>query len=111
MRPSISAFTTQGQRPLAALHYEHESLDAEGRLGWVQPVGRQPAPATAMDTAEYGVGALLLAAEQMAELAEMIHEGAMVFLRREYTLLVMFIIVLRDGLHRTDFGTLPTLVA
>ena len=44
-------------------------VDGSGRLGWVQPIGRAPAAATAADTAEYGAGAFLLAAEQMAMLA------------------------------------------
>ena len=44
-------------------------IDATGRVGWVQPVGREPGPARAGDSTEYGAGAVLLAAEQVLRLA------------------------------------------
>jgi rhamnogalacturonyl hydrolase YesR len=39
-----------------------------GLVGYVQPVGAAPGPATATSTAPYGVGALLLAGSEMARL-------------------------------------------
>ena len=44
-------------------------VDGSGRLGWVQPVGREPGPARATDSTEFGSGAMLLAAEQVLRLA------------------------------------------
>jgi rhamnogalacturonyl hydrolase YesR len=44
-------------------------VNAEGRLGRVQKVAGAPGPSRPEDTHEYAVGALLLAGEQMAELA------------------------------------------
>ena len=41
----------------------------DGRLGYVQPVGDRPAPATAQSTHEYATGAFLLAGSEMARLA------------------------------------------
>jgi rhamnogalacturonyl hydrolase YesR len=40
-------------------------ISAEGRIGWIQPVGGAPAAVRSEDSAEFGSGALLLAAEQM----------------------------------------------
>ena len=44
-------------------------VNAEGRLGSVQKVAGSPGPSRPEDTQEYAVGALLLAGEQMTELA------------------------------------------
>lgn len=44
------------------------AVDDSGMLGYVQPVGAAPAPATATSTAEYGVGAFLLAGSEVAKL-------------------------------------------
>jgi rhamnogalacturonyl hydrolase YesR len=44
------------------------AVDADGRLGWVQPVGAAPGPSTAGDTFPYGVGLFLLAASEVAQL-------------------------------------------
>ena len=41
------------------------AVDDDGKLGWVQPVGAAPDTVLASDTQLYGVGAFLLAAEQM----------------------------------------------
>ena len=43
-------------------------IDPAGKVGWVQPVGEAPAATRAEDWAEFGAGALLLAAEQMLPL-------------------------------------------
>ena len=43
-------------------------VDAEGKLGFVQPVGAEPRPATADMTHEYAVGAFLLAGSEMHRL-------------------------------------------
>jgi rhamnogalacturonyl hydrolase YesR len=43
-------------------------VDTNGRLGYVQNVGSAPAAATATETHPYGVGAFLLAAEQIMKL-------------------------------------------
>ena len=45
------------------------AVDPDGRLGWVQLVGREPAYVFKQNTHEYGTGAFLLAAEQMLRLA------------------------------------------
>jgi len=44
------------------------AVDANGRLGYVQNVGSAPAAATANETHPYGVGAFLLAGEQIIKL-------------------------------------------
>jgi len=44
--------------------------DKQGRLGYVQPVGGDPRPATAEMTHEYAMGLLLLAGEEMIKLVE-----------------------------------------
>jgi len=44
------------------------AVDANGRLGYVQNVGAAPAAATATETHPYGVGAFLLAGEQIIKL-------------------------------------------
>jgi rhamnogalacturonyl hydrolase YesR len=41
------------------------AVNGQGRLGWVQPPGAQPAPARRSETFPYGSGALLLAGSQM----------------------------------------------
>ncbi len=46
----------------------HVHLD--GKLGFVQPVGAAPEPATADETHEYATGLLLLAGEEMVKLVE-----------------------------------------
>jgi rhamnogalacturonyl hydrolase YesR len=43
-------------------------VDANGMVGYVQPVGAAPGVATATDTAPYGVGGFLLAGSEMARL-------------------------------------------
>ncbi|MEV7555294.1 glycoside hydrolase family 88 protein [Amycolatopsis sp. NPDC089917] len=45
-----------------------KALRADGFLGYVQPVASGPGPARAGDTAAYGVGAFLIAGQQMARL-------------------------------------------
>lgn len=42
------------------------AVDADGRLGWVQPIGADPKAITADMTEVYGPGAMLLAAKQVA---------------------------------------------
>lgn len=42
-----------------------KSIQTEGMLGYVQPIGWQPAPATASSTAIFGVGSFLLAGTEM----------------------------------------------
>ncbi len=41
------------------------AIQPDGMLGYVQPIGWQPAPATAKSTAIFGVGAFLLAGSEM----------------------------------------------
>ncbi len=45
-------------------------VDANGKLGYVQPVGASPKPATPDMTHEYAMGLLLLAGEEMVKLLE-----------------------------------------
>ncbi len=45
-------------------------VDADGKLGYVQPVGASPKPATAEMTHEYAMGLFLLAGEQMLKLID-----------------------------------------
>ncbi|SDY87267.1 Glycosyl Hydrolase Family 88 [Amycolatopsis xylanica] len=45
-----------------------KALQANGKLGYVQPVGSKPGPAKPDGTAAYGVGAFLLAGQQVAKL-------------------------------------------
>src|SRR5204862_157176 len=40
-------------------------VDAQGRLGYVQPVGARPGPAAVTDTNDYATGALMLAGAEM----------------------------------------------
>ncbi|WP_290060018.1 glycoside hydrolase family 88 protein [Amycolatopsis solani] len=44
------------------------ALQADGKVGYVQPVGDRPATARQTDTAAYGVGAFLLAGQEVAKL-------------------------------------------
>lgn len=44
-------------------------MDSRGTLGWVQPVGKDPQPATRSSTSEFGVGALLLAGSEVLKRA------------------------------------------
>lgn len=44
------------------------SVQPSGKLGWVQGVNKQPGPVVPEDTQEYGVGAFLLAASEVAKL-------------------------------------------
>ncbi len=46
------------------------SVDGDGRLGWVQGVGRRPGLVSEAGTAPYGAGAFLLAGSEMLRLAE-----------------------------------------
>ncbi|MFI5589314.1 glycoside hydrolase family 88 protein [Amycolatopsis sp. NPDC051758] len=45
-----------------------KALQADGKVGYVQPVGDRPATAKVTDTAAYGVGAFLLAGQEVAKL-------------------------------------------
>lgn len=45
-----------------------KALQADGKVGYVQPVGDRPATAHPADTAAYGVGAFLLAGQEVAKL-------------------------------------------
>jgi len=45
-----------------------KAVDADGRLGWVQPIGSAPDAVTQDDTQPFGVGAFLLAGTAMAEM-------------------------------------------
>jgi rhamnogalacturonyl hydrolase YesR len=44
------------------------AVNAQGRLGWVQAVGKEPGPSTLDSTNDYAVGAFLLAGEQILKL-------------------------------------------
>ena len=44
------------------------SVFADGKLGWVQPIGENPKTVTADMTEVYGVGAFLLAGTEMMKL-------------------------------------------
>lgn len=46
------------------------SVDTEGKLGWVQPVGENPQQVTKNMTAVYGTGAFLMAASEIYKLAK-----------------------------------------
>jgi unsaturated rhamnogalacturonyl hydrolase len=46
------------------------AIQPSGLLGYVQPIGSAPAPTTATTTEDFGVGAFLLAARQMALLTQ-----------------------------------------
>ncbi len=41
------------------------AIDAEGRVGWVQPIGASPQSVTAESTAVYGAGAVLMAGAEI----------------------------------------------
>ncbi len=45
------------------------AVDESGRLGWVQPIGAAPGVVRAQDRADYGTGAFLLAAREVARLS------------------------------------------
>jgi rhamnogalacturonyl hydrolase YesR len=47
-----------------------ESVDKNGRLGWVQLPGDSPAPVLEKDTMEYGCGAFLLAGSEIVKLVQ-----------------------------------------
>jgi rhamnogalacturonyl hydrolase YesR len=47
-----------------------QQVDAQGRVGYVQATGSAPAAAGATETHDYGVGALLLAGSEMANLVK-----------------------------------------
>lgn len=47
-----------------------DAVRADGKLGWVQPVGADPRKVTEEMTALYGVGAFLMAASEMYKLAD-----------------------------------------
>lgn len=49
-------------------HALTSAVSADGKLGWVQPIGAAPDRVGADDTQLYGVGALLLAASEMSVL-------------------------------------------
>lgn len=53
------------QKAWAALQ---TTVQENGKVGWVQPVGAAPAAIKASDTAQYGVGAFLLAGTEMMRL-------------------------------------------
>jgi len=46
---------------------------ADGKLGWVQPVGQDPKVVTSDMTEVYGVGAFLLAGTEMMILSQNLH--------------------------------------
>lgn len=46
------------------------TVDADGRVGWVQPIGADPKKVTRDMTAVYGVGAFLLAGTEMMKLSQ-----------------------------------------
>jgi len=46
------------------------AVDEEGRLGWVQQIAAEPGAVEAEHSADFGVGAFLLAAREVARLAE-----------------------------------------
>ena len=54
------------------------SVFPDGKLGWVQPIGQDPKDVTRDMTEVYGVGAFLLAATEMLELAEPINNKAQI---------------------------------
>jgi rhamnogalacturonyl hydrolase YesR len=56
------AFEPTIERAFAALC---QAVDANGRLGWVQPIGQDPRLVKYSDTDSYGVGAFLMAARQV----------------------------------------------
>jgi hypothetical protein len=45
-----------------------ESVDPNGRLMWVQPIGQDPRTVKASDTDSYGVGAFLMASVQVEKM-------------------------------------------
>jgi len=49
------------------------AVHADGKLGWVQPVGENPKDVTSEMTEVYGVGAFLLAGTEMLKLTETLH--------------------------------------
>jgi rhamnogalacturonyl hydrolase YesR len=53
-----------------AWHALSGAVYADGKLGWVQPIGENPKNVTAEMTEVYGVGAFLLAGTEMLKLAE-----------------------------------------
>jgi unsaturated rhamnogalacturonyl hydrolase len=56
-----------------AWHGLAASVDRQGRLGWVQGVGRSPGLVSESGTAPYGSGALLLAGSEVLRLTERIN--------------------------------------
>jgi unsaturated rhamnogalacturonyl hydrolase len=50
--------------------FTNTAIQPSGLLGYVQPVGSAPGPTTATTTADFGVGAFLLAARQMQLLVQ-----------------------------------------
>lgn len=52
----------------AAWHGLTGAVDESGKLGWVQPVGDAPGAVSREDSSEFGVGAFLLAAREVADL-------------------------------------------
>jgi rhamnogalacturonyl hydrolase YesR len=46
--------------------FANTAIQSSGLLGYVQPTGSAPGPTTATTTEDFGVGAFLLAARQMA---------------------------------------------
>jgi rhamnogalacturonyl hydrolase YesR len=46
------------------------SVHSNGKLGWVQPIGGKPEPATFEDTQAYGAGAFLLAGSEVLRMTE-----------------------------------------
>lgn len=56
---------TYAPRAIKAWKTLESSIQPDGMLGYVQPIGWQPAPATANSTAIFGVGAFLLAGTEM----------------------------------------------
>ncbi|MFH1502862.1 MAG: glycoside hydrolase family 88 protein [Candidatus Eisenbacteria bacterium] len=57
--------------PVVAAAWEGltRAVDESGRLGWVQPIGAAPGAVGAQDHADYGTGAFLMAAREVARLS------------------------------------------
>ncbi len=59
---------TYGPRAIKAWEGLVQAVYADGKLGWVQPIGEDPKDVTAQMTEVYGVGAFLLAGSEILQL-------------------------------------------
>jgi rhamnogalacturonyl hydrolase YesR len=59
-------------RPVVEAGWEGlvEAVNEEGRLGWVQSVGAEPASVQRSDTGAYAVGGLLMAGSEVLRMVE-----------------------------------------